>query len=97
MSFKANCFCLFCGLTFQLTAMVMSRPSVDLTTLFSWISLDKGVKQFSVHIYLGWNIVYTGGWGMGGGAPVIISKRISFSEDHFGLENSVESVLFNSH
>ena len=47
--------------------MVMSRPSVDLTTLFLWISLDKGVKEYSVHIYLGWNIVYTGGGGMGDG------------------------------
>ena len=30
---------------------------------------------------------------MGWGALVIISKCISFSEDDFGLENSVESVL----
>ena len=32
------------------TAMVMSRRSVDLTTLFSWASLDEAVNQYFMHI-----------------------------------------------
>ena len=43
-------FCLVCGLTSQSKAMVMSRPSVDLTTHCSWASLDSVVIQYSVHI-----------------------------------------------
>ena len=44
------CSFLVCGLTFKATAMVMWRWLVNLTTLFSYASLNQAVNQNSVYI-----------------------------------------------
>ena len=69
--------------------MAMSGQSVDLTTLFFLDMLRlRGQTVLSAHILGMVHCMYgvEGGGGGGRGVQVIISKCISFSEDHFGSE-----------
>ena len=71
--------CLVCGLTYCLTAMVMSRWLVNLTTLLA--SLDKAVNQYSVQILLLVADQFPKVWGWAGIEPMTPGLAIRLTTD----------------